>query len=271
MLSASATNHEPITYHSAVATRPQSGIPAGDRRLRRISSAVPQTGSAAITLQLRRAIVDGEFALGEKLPPERRLAEHFGTSRSTVREALRQLEAMKLVTRRVGSGTFVRYRQQADIAETTSPLELIDVRAAVEPQMVRLAVIHATGRELERLREGLRQVESCGDDPERFSRGDEEFHLALAECARNPLLLWLYGYINDVRTHKQWNARKDKILTPEHIALYNRQHRRLFEAITSRDLENAVAAITEHLDLARRDLLGVDRNVRPPDIGKPQQ
>lgn len=245
-----------------MAIRPSTRTGDTDTRLHRISPSATPSGSAAITLHLRRAIIDGEFTLGEKLPPERRLAEHFGTSRSTVREALRQLEAMKLVSRRVGSGTFVRYRQQGDIAEITSPLELIDVRAAVEPQMARLAVIHATGRELERLREALRQVESCDGDPERFSRGDEEFHLALAECTRNPLLLWLYGYINDVRSHKQWNARKDKILSPQHIALYNSQHRKLFESIVSRDLETAVATITEHLDLARRDLMGVDRPER---------
>jgi DNA-binding GntR family transcriptional regulator len=59
-----------------------------------------------------------------------------------------------------------------------------------------------------------------------------------------------------VRAHKQWNAMKDKVLTAERIADYNHQHRSLYEAIRSRDVEGAVAIITNHLHQARRQLLG---------------
>jgi DNA-binding FadR family transcriptional regulator len=150
---------------------------------------------------------------------------------------------MNLVSRRVGSGTFVRYRGHADhedIAELTSPLELIDVRLVVEPQMARLAVMNANAQDLQRMREALNIVEASKDNVEEFSRGDEAFHLALAESSRNPLLLWLYRHINEVRRHTQWNARKDKILTPQRIAEYNQQHRQLYTAIASRDMEQAL-------------------------------
>jgi DNA-binding GntR family transcriptional regulator len=66
----------------------------------------------------------------------------------------------------------------------------------------------------------------------------------------------LYRQINEVRAHKQWNAMKDKVLTAERIADYNHQHRSLYEAIRSRDVEAAVAMITNHLHQARRQLLG---------------
>ena len=63
---------------------------------------------------------------------------------------LRQLEAMNLVTRRVGSGTFVKHTGGSwitkPIANLTSPLELIDVRFGIEPQLVRLAVLHASAQ-----------------------------------------------------------------------------------------------------------------------------
>ena len=55
-------------------------------------------GSAAIETQLRKAILEGSYDYGERLPAERDLAEHFGASRSTVREALRRLEEARLVT-----------------------------------------------------------------------------------------------------------------------------------------------------------------------------
>jgi DNA-binding FadR family transcriptional regulator len=220
----------------------------------------PAGGSAHIAAQLRRAILQGEYSYGERLQAERQLADHFNASRSTVREALRQLADMHLVTRRVGSGTFVSYRHHFDddnIAEVTSPLELIEVRLAIEPHLARLAVANASARDLDRMAEALRKVESCGRDRELFSRSDEQFHLAFSECTRNPLMVWLYRHINDVRGHKQWAAMKDKILSGDRINHYNQEHRALYEAVRSRDLEGAVRIITQHLETARRDLLGV--------------
>lgn len=218
------------------------------------------SGSAAtIAAQLRRAIVEGVYSYRERLPAERELAAHFGSSRSTVREALRQLEETSMVVRRIGSGTFVNYRTlpgESNIAELTSPLELIEVRLAVEPHMVRLAVTNATHRDLERLSEALVALEACGHDREAYSRYDAQFHLALAECTRNPLMVWLYRHVNDVRNHAQWSAMKDLILTKERVDDYNAQHRGIFEAIKTRDADRAIAIITAHLGTARRHLLG---------------
>ncbi len=218
-------------------------------------------GSAAITARLRQAILDGKYVDGERLPAERELASHFDASRNTVREALRRLEEMNLVTRRVGSGTFVSYHspiEGRDIAEVTSPIELIDVRLAIEPNIARLVAVNATARDLERIGEVLKKVADCGDSPEVFSRADEQFHLMLAECTRNPLMAWLYRQINDVRSHSQWDRMKNKILTEERIAEYNRQHRELYTALCNRDAETAERVIGKHLEKARQDLLGVE-------------
>ncbi len=218
-------------------------------------------GAAGIIVELRRAILDGEYAYNERLPSERQLAGLFGAARGTVREALRQLEQTNFVTRRVGSGTYVRYRERLDkddIADTTSPVELIEVRLSVESHLARLAVLNANARNINRLRESLQRLEAANHDPNVFSQADEDFHLALAESTQNPLMLWIYHRINDIRGHTQWSARKDKILTPERIKEYNDQHRALFHAVQSRDLERAVEVITEHLNKAKDDLLGVN-------------
>lgn len=218
-------------------------------------------GSAAITRELRKAILDGEYSYGDRLPAERQLAEHFQTSRSTVREALRHLEELKMVERRLGSGTFITCTSRMEdsrIAEVTSPIQLVEVRLGFEPQMVRLAVLYATARDLERMKEALRRVEAETTDQDAFSRADEQFHLSLAECSGNPLIIWFYQQLNTVRGHAQWDAMKTKILTPERIAEYNREHRTLVEAIESRDKTAAEDVILKHLARARRDLLGAD-------------
>jgi DNA-binding FadR family transcriptional regulator len=221
------------------------------------------SGSAAIAARLQQAILDGSYAYGERLPAERDLAQHFGASRSTVREALKRLEGLRLVTRRIGSGTFVSYRPALDgnnIAEVISPLELIEVRVALEPRIARLAAVNVTTRDLNRLAKALERVEQAVGDREEFTVADGQFHLMLAECTHNPLMVWLYQQINDVRSHTQWNRMKDKILSPQRIAEYNRQHRKLFEALRSHDVELAAHAIEEHLEKARRDLVGAGQD-----------
>jgi DNA-binding FadR family transcriptional regulator len=221
----------------------------------------PVRGSAWITSQLRQAILTGGYAHGEKLPAERQLAEAFNASRTTVRAALDQLEGERLVVRRVGSGTFANFRgnnDAGDVAELTSPLELIEVRLGIEPQMARLAVLNATARDLERLREALEKMESSSVSPESFTLLDEQFHQLIAESTHNPLMLWLYRHINEIRTHAQWTAMRDKVLTPARIGEYNEQHRNLFEAIRTRDVDSAVAIVTNHLHYARRQLIGAD-------------
>jgi DNA-binding FadR family transcriptional regulator len=214
-----------------------------------------------VTARLRRRIMEGQYAYEERLPAERNLAEEFGVSRGTIRSVLQILEQQHLVARQVGSGTYVTHREitnQQEISSITSPLEMNEVRIAIEPQMVRLGIANASARELEELLEALRQCEDCGGDSEKFARADTAFHLALASCSRNKLMYWLYERISEVRHHSQWRTMKAKLLTPERINFYNQQHRQLYEAVVARDTTRAVALIKDHLYGVHDDLLETD-------------
>ncbi len=165
------------------------------------------------------------------------------------------------MVRRVGSGTFVNYAGPVhggtgEIADLISPLQLIEARVAVEPNMARLAALHAYQRDLEAMQAVLVQLENCGADKDAFTRRDSEFHLSIARCARNPLLLQVYEQINSVRTRAQWATMKEKILTPEQIDAYNKQHRAIFNALYRRDAQGVADLIREHLEKARQDLVG---------------
>ena len=216
-------------------------------------------GVGAISAYLRRAIETGAYSEGDKLPPERQLALTFDAARSTVRRALDQLEKAGLVSRRLGSGTYVgaagNVGHVPDLADQISPLQLIEARLSVEPYTTRLAVLHATRRNFDDMEAVLARAEACTDDKDSFSRWDTEFHLLIAQASSNPLLLSVYRQINQVRLHAQWDAMKEKILTPDVIAGYNRQHRKIFEALNERDAQSALSLITEHLEKARDDLL----------------
>lgn len=216
-------------------------------------------GVGAISDQLRREIETGAYHEGDRLPAERELAATFDAARSTVRRALDRLERAGLVSRRLGSGTYVgaarNARQGADLSDEISPLQLIEARLAVEPFTTRLAVLHATRRHLDDMEAVLARAETAADDKDSFTRWDSEFHLLIARASANPLLLSVYRQINEVRLHAQWNAMKEKILTGDVIADYNRQHRGIHNALLERDAQLAPALITEHLEKARDDLL----------------
>jgi DNA-binding FadR family transcriptional regulator len=250
----------PVVHNRAAAT----ALPDADLASNSVISD-PVRGSTWVTAQLRRAILGGQYAHGEKLPAERQFAAAFGASRATIRTALVRLESERLVTRRLGSGTYVSFQADSDsedFTELTGPLELIDVRLAIEPAMVRLAVLNATGRDIERIAMAVARMESASSDAESFTLWDREFHQLICEATRNPLMVWVYRQINAVRTHTQWNAMKDKILTGARIAEYNQQHAAIFDAIRTRDVESAVAMITTHLHSARHQLLGARADPR---------
>jgi DNA-binding FadR family transcriptional regulator len=225
-----------------------------------LSLVKPHHGVGTISAYLRRAIETGAYSEGDRLPPERQLAATFHAARSTVRRALDHLERAGLVSRRLGSGTFVgstatTNRRNVDLVDQVSPLQLIEARLAVEPFTTRLAVLHATRRNLDDMEAVLAHGEESITDKDSFSKWDGEFHLLIAHASGNPLLINVYRQINHVRLHAQWDAMKEKILTPDVIAEYNRQHRAIYDALHERDAQRAQSLITEHLEKARDDLV----------------
>src|ERR671922_3012505 len=120
--------------------------------------------SSAIADQVRTAIVSGKLKQGERLPPERELAERFAVSRVTVRDALRALEAMGLVEIRVGArgGAFVTVPSGSVMGQTMSdmlmmqalsPEDIVEARLVVELGTVTLACARATDDDLAALRD----------------------------------------------------------------------------------------------------------------------
>src|SRR5262249_40417856 len=184
----------------------------------------------------------------------------FQAARSTVRRALDQLEKAGLVSRRLGSGTFVGAastgtRRASGLSDQGGPPQPLEARPAVQPYTPALALLPATRRNLDDMEVVLAHAEQSVHDKDSFSKWDGEFHLLIAHASGNPLLINVYRQINHVRLHAQWDAMKEKILTPEVIAAYNRQHRAIFNALNERDAQGAYALITEHLEKAREDLV----------------
>ena len=216
------------------------------------------TTASYVANQLRNMIVEGQYVHNERLPSERHLAKQFQVSRGTIRAVLQVLEDQQMVTRQIGSGTYVNLQSTSDqyeISSIISPIEMVKVRVAAEPQMVRLAITNACYRDLENLHNALNKCEDCGGNSEKFVLADTAFHLVLAGCFKNKLLFWVYERISKVRQNAQWQSMKAKLLTPERINYYNEKHRAIYDAILPRDVNKANRLNKNHLYGVQDNLL----------------
>ena len=221
-------------------------------------SPIRRIGSSEIASILRDEISGRTWQKNERLPPERKLAERFGVSRGTVRDALAKLANENLLEIRRSSGAFVlsAMRREAEELpfESIRPLELIDARFALEPQICRLAVLNARRPDFDELDGLLESMEAEVNDRISFSELDAIFHTRLVEATGNQLLLWMARQIDNVRKHDEWTRMRHLTLEPAIIIQYNAQHRRIVDAIRSRDPEQAASVMKEHLETARLSL-----------------
>jgi len=196
----------------------------------------------------------GEYPTDSRLPSERALAVELGVSRNSLREALDVLEIRKLVRRRQGSGSFVVYKSDnpddplpGSIGERTSPLDHLIVRSIIEPEMIRLAVMNMTPRELDTLARTVASIEAVRTDLNEFTRCEEEFYRSIAKATRNPLLESCYELTIEVCRQSFRTALMRKHLTPDRIQAYQTRFNSLFNAIATRDIEAAVEITKLHL------------------------
>jgi len=228
--------------------------------------------SIATTLFSR--IATGQHAYGTRLPPERQMSEEFGTSRTTIRKALDMLQTFDVISRQQGRSRFITYRAARDdakqtetarggqlarvganeIAEITSPLELNVVRTIIEPEIIRLATINMSARDIANLRRIVDELAAVTTNAAEFAQLDEQFHLALAEGTHNVLLIAIYRLINDVRRHGHWSATREKNLSPNRIRDYQKLYRSVCSALEARNMESATEFAKLIMVEAQRDL-----------------
>jgi GntR family transcriptional repressor for pyruvate dehydrogenase complex len=208
--------------------------------------------SKLVTEQLKHAILLGQFQTGDKLPPERLLAEQFQVSRVAVRESLRALETTGFLTTRPGvtGGTFVtdltfEHLSNAFIdlflAEKISIPELVHVRVLVEPEIARLAALYADGEAAELLREAVEAEESPSAGLVEDLNKKTLVHYILAQVCGNRFLEALE------RSLMALTRRVVQAVGPEQLWLHPAgMHQPIIEAVLARKPDAAAEAMRKH-------------------------
>jgi DNA-binding GntR family transcriptional regulator len=192
---------------------------------------------------VRGAILSGELAAGETLRQEE-LAERFGVSRMPVREAIQRLESEGLVEVLPSRRVRVAALSRAEIAD------VYDMRAALEPLAVRLAVPRLTRAQL---RDAAHALEAADDeqDADTFGVRNAAFHLSLMDACERPRLLNGIASLLDVSDRYQRAALRDE----RHNDLVRAEHAALLEAARAGDAERAAELTEAHVRGAGTRLL----------------
>lgn len=221
----------------------------------------------AVVAQLRAFLATNVDQDEGRLPPERELAEHLGVSRSELRKALATLEEEGQIWRHVGKGTFLGSRpfdtvsDIAAMAKRTSPAEAMQARLLLEPEIARLAALHAKPEQVAAMRTCLERQRTAATWRE-YESWDNRLHRTIAEATQNALLLGLLDTLNAVRRAVTWGRLRPANRPRPAVAHHSfADHQAIIDAIAQRDMPAAAAAM-------RRHLLNVQDNLlQPRDIG----
>jgi GntR family transcriptional repressor for pyruvate dehydrogenase complex len=212
-----------------------------------------QTVAEAIAAEILNLLRQKELKPGDKLPPERELAEMLGVSRPSLREALRALSIMKVVEVRQGDGTYVSALNPEELVEhlefvflldDSTMLQLFEARKIVEAGNVALAALRISAEELDALRDCLAQSEQSVDDPERFMQADIELHEIITRAAGNPLLERFMASIGILSRASRRKTTQLAGVTRQTVA----DHRQIVAALAAGDGPAASAAMLKHLE-----------------------
>lgn len=203
---------------------------------------------------VQQAIIARQLKPGDKLPPERKIAEELGVSRPTVGQAMRLLADRGMVDRRPGHGTRLLRLEYDALSEPISRFisltdctleDLLEVRKLVEPKANALAAVRASSEDIKVLEQKVGEIEQAfqlGDAKEQ-ARADAEFHAEAAKASKNPLLAAIAIGISHIT--REW-----LLETTRHAANKDnvRSHRLILEALINRDPDLAWKRSISHLD-----------------------
>lgn len=213
--------------------------------------------------QIMDLVKRSELKPGDKLPPERELAEKLSISRNSLREAFRVLESRGLIKSKAGGGRYVReirkngYSNTENIIlslEKSSILELLEAREIFEVKIAKIAAQRATIEDTELIEQVLNkmnQEEELKD--KKKTESDTEFHLAIARASHN------FVFVNIIKLHLDLlrDTREKTWQMPGRREKQHQEHQAIWQAIKGHDTKKAGEAMLKHLRNVREILVKI--------------
>jgi GntR family transcriptional regulator, transcriptional repressor for pyruvate dehydrogenase complex len=210
--------------------------------------------SEKIIAQISDALVAGELQPGDRLPPERELAEQFGVSRTVIRDAVKTLAGRGILHVKHGAGIFVTTSEENAIGRLGAlsdilPLQgvrlrdLFEIRKVLEIEGAEWAARRRNDYHLERLRGILEDAHRNSENLEVLSERDVQFHVTIAEASQNLVLVRVMLTLLDLLAQ----SRRESLSIPGRAKLSLKDHERIVEEIEAQRHEGARETMLEHL------------------------
>jgi DNA-binding FadR family transcriptional regulator len=219
----------------------------------------PRGLASEIVARLTADITSGKLLPGSRLPTEQEMIAATGVSRTVIREAVAALRADKLVVSRQGIGTFVadhiRRPFRVDFDETSSlrdVLNVMELRAGVEVEAAGFAAERATPAQIKKIAERFGAVQAAIDRGENAVDQDFAFHCEIAEATGNPQFRGFLEYLGSFIIPRQtvW-GRSAPLMSRGNLAMFQREHEQILDAIRTGATQKARAAMRAHLGNSR--------------------
>ncbi|MBA1323798.1 FadR/GntR family transcriptional regulator [Pseudomonas plecoglossicida] len=224
----------------------------------------PRRLAESLVERFAQRMRDGTLKRGDKLPTEASIMASEGVSRSVVREALSRMQAAGLVDTQHGVGTFVLDMPApegfnvgpATIVLLTDVLDLLEFRLSLEVQAAGMAAERASAQALEELQQALQALLQGPEKSGSTTNADFQFHLKIAKAAGNHYLIDIMKHLGTkmiprTRMNSAYTGQSNR---STYLAGINAEHQQIFDAIASRQVDAARAAMFLHLSNSRMRL-----------------
>ena len=207
---------------------------------------------------IKKKIMNGDLVVGEKLPPEREIAEQLQVSRNSVREAIRIMDMTGIISSQQGSGNYITCDFQKSMVETFTMMFALDkitfsqlshVRRALEIQAFSLATKYASEEEIVQMETYVNELDMADNDDEHNAQLDKNIHYLLAKASRNILIIDILEALSAVVDIFIRNMRTEILNTEERKGALNECHHLFVEALRERDLNKGIDAMNAHFDM----------------------
>jgi GntR family transcriptional repressor for pyruvate dehydrogenase complex len=228
--------------------------------------AAPAKMPDRVTEALLELIRNGAYPPKSRLPSEAEMAQHFGVSRTVIREAVSRLKSEGLVESRQGSGVFVRelgldapFRIDPAVVDSIQQvLQVAELRRGMEAEIAALAAERASPAQIDEIGKRLQAIDddvaAGGDGVE----ADIEFHRSIARATGNPHFLALWDFLGQflkgtIKLTRAWEALEED--TRQQVM---QEHRLIYDAIARKDAEAARATARKHMEMSSQRIRTAD-------------
>lgn len=217
--------------------------------------------SESVLKRIVELIRNGDLKPGDKLPSIQLFSEKLQVGASSVREALKQLQVMGIITIKQGEGTFVKEKVGVDslssyigyLLDLKKPdiLYLMEARKIIERGTVALAAERASEDEINKLGNIIQRMKEIVNDPKEFAIENVNFHLTVAKASKNPILPIIFNSVYDLFMKEQQVVAKMLNLKSKSIE----SHINIWNAIKNHNINKAIKEMEKHLNHIQKAIL----------------